>query len=127
MYPRWNWDSPTPLFHQRANVPLPPEPKDGGTLAFWWGVGGGPIPTTGAKDAYSLILTHGKTSLLSPNLAPMLPALWPPFGLPLPLLLGIGRPQDPPIGVPPPLIYRDTVGLGKKDLLYSTRTIPFCR
>jgi hypothetical protein len=38
---------PSPL--SPASVPLPPEPRAGGTLACGWGVGVVPIPTTGGK------------------------------------------------------------------------------
>ncbi len=55
MSPRRNWDSPAPL--TPASVSLPSELR-GGTLAFVWGGGEVPIPTTGEKayhSAYSVL------------------------------------------------------------------------
>ncbi len=67
------------LFHpplSPASVPLPPEPKGGGTLACGWGVGGVPIPTTGEKlsslptlwlDVSATLLYTRRNGLIAPS------------------------------------------------------------
>jgi hypothetical protein len=59
MSPRRNWDSPNPS--PASECPPPLNQMEGGTLAYWWGVGGVPIPTTGEKakhSAYSVGCTY---------------------------------------------------------------------